>query len=85
MEHEHSVAESGALWARVHQQAADRIRDEVTGTFAFKKCHQPDDMLCPNCFRELVRLVHEEDPSVADSMRKGGYVWTRAWLRGVLR
>lgn len=87
MEHEHSVEEEGAAWARIHPHEADRMRESVTGTFAFKKCHQnqPDEMMCPDCFREFVRLAHEEDPSLAESMRKGGYAWTRAWLRGLLR
>jgi hypothetical protein len=87
MEPEHSVEEAGAAWARMHQHEAERIRDAVMGAFVFKKCHEnrPDDMLCPACFREFARLVHEEDPSLAESMRKDGYTWTRAWLRGVLR
>jgi hypothetical protein len=87
MEHERSVEEAGVAWARIHPHSAERIRDAATGVFAFKKCHenQPDDMLCPTCFREFVRLVHDEDPLLAGSMHKDGYAWARAWLRGVLR
>jgi hypothetical protein len=86
MEHEHAV-EEGAAWARTHPHEADRMRDLVTGVFAIKKCHEnrPDDMLCPDCFREFIRSAHEQDPSLAESMSKGGYTWTRAWLRGLLR
>ncbi|MEX1255122.1 MAG: hypothetical protein WEE64_12360 [Dehalococcoidia bacterium] len=84
MVYEHSVVEAGALWAKMHPHGADRIRDVVTGVFAIKKCHEPEEMLCANCYRELVRVIREEDPSVAESMRKGEYTWTRAWLHGAV-
>jgi hypothetical protein len=84
---EHTMEAAGGAWAKTHPNEADRLREAITGMFIGRKCHenQPDDMLCPTCFREFVRLAHEQDPSLTESMSKGGYTWTRAWLRGLFR
>jgi hypothetical protein len=83
---EHTMEAGGRAWAKTHPHEADRLQEAITGMFIGKKCHenQPDELLCPNCFREFVRLAAEEDASLGESMSKGGYTSTRAWLRGVL-
>lgn len=76
---------TGKVWAKTHPNEVDRIRALVE-MFADKKCHEnrPESKLCPECFREFVRLAIEEDAPLAESMSDGGYEATRAWLSGVL-
>jgi hypothetical protein len=81
----HTMETAGKVWAKAHPHEVDRIRDLVE-MFADKKCHEnrPEDKLCPDCFREFIRLAIQEDAPLAESMADGGYKSTRAWLRGVL-
>jgi hypothetical protein len=82
---EHTMETTGKVWAKTHPHEVDRIRG-VVEMFAIKKCHEnrPEDKLCPDCFREFIRLAIQEDAPLAGSMAGGGYESTRAWLRGVL-
>lgn len=84
---ETSAREAAQAWQRAHPAEARAIADTLVGTFAFKKCHEnrPDDLLCSNCFRELLRYVGQVDKSLAEEMKSKGYGWTAAWVQAIRR
>jgi len=87
MNQEKEGEEAGRAWQRSHPAEAPMVADVLAGTFAFKKCHEnrPDNLLCSNCFRELLRYVGQVDKSLAEEMRSKGYGWTAAWVRAIRR
>jgi hypothetical protein len=81
-----SIERQAAAWVRSHPAEAEQLALLIRGTFAFRKCNENrgDDILCPDCFRELYREVAAIDPGLPKHIGGHADQWLRALVRTVL-
>ena len=81
-----SIERQAVVWVSSHPAEAERLVALIRGTFAFRKCNENrgDDVLCPDCFRELYREVATIDPELPGHIGGNADQWLRALIRTVL-
>jgi hypothetical protein len=74
-------------WAEAHPGEAEKVRNILTGDFAFRECQKqrlPDDIICPACFNDFIAAMGTIDDSSQVLMKANNIGWTVNWIKGVL-